>query len=56
MRTNFIRMIRCIECFRVQEPRDNCVQCGFLFIREATSEEKVAANDRLVLLQEKKEE
>lgn len=52
--TKYYPMRRCLNCFAVVENNGNrCSHCNFLFIGEATEEEKEQANIRLTTMHEK---
>jgi len=52
--TPYIVMKRCLNCFHTTEADSSrCSQCGYLFLGEATGEQKDEANKRLIKLKEK---
>jgi hypothetical protein len=54
--TRYYLMKRCLQCFHICEIQNKrCTQCNYLFIGEATKEEKDQANKKLIKLQELKE-
>jgi len=55
--TKYYPMRRCLNCFYITEStQKRCRQCGYLFIGEATEKEKLAHNNKIMKLQEIKEQ
>ena len=55
--TKFYLMKKCLQCFMINEIHlSKCGQCGYLFIGEATREEKEEAYNKQIKLQEKAQE
>ncbi len=54
--TNYIKMKRCLQCFYISDNSfTKCLQCGYLFLSEASKEEAQAANDKIEELRKKKD-
>lgn len=54
--TKYILKKQCTNCFHNQEMQNTrCTQCGFLFIGEATLEEKNKAQTKLAAMHERAE-
>ncbi len=55
--TKYYLMKRCLQCwFICEHERNRCPQCGYMFIGEATEEEKEVANQKLLKLKNKDKE